>query len=95
MELLGKIKRGKPKRRFLDVVKEDMGKVGTREKEIESRMFWINIICCGYPRSKGKAKRRKLLFTNKKNPQFLTIKTMLRMVKLINKQVPTGLFCPS
>ena len=28
MELLGKRKRGRPKRRFLDVVKEDMGEVG-------------------------------------------------------------------
>ena len=30
MELLGKRKRGRPKRRFLDVVKEDMGEVGTK-----------------------------------------------------------------
>ena len=27
MELLGKRRRGRPKRRFLDVVKEDMGKL--------------------------------------------------------------------
>ena len=32
MELLGKRKRGRPKRRFLDVVKKDMGKVGARER---------------------------------------------------------------
>ena len=35
MSLPGKRKRGRPKRRFLDVVKEDMGKVGAREKDIE------------------------------------------------------------
>ena len=42
-------KRGKPKRRFLDVLKEDMGKVGAREKDIENRTLWRNIICCGNP----------------------------------------------
>ena len=49
MELLGKRKRGRPKRRFLDVVKEDMWEVGAREKEIENRTLWRNIIRCGYP----------------------------------------------
>ena len=34
IELLGKRKRGRPKRRFLDVVKEDLGKVDAREKDI-------------------------------------------------------------
>ena len=37
MELPGKRKRGRPKRRFLDVVKEDMGEVGARETDIENR----------------------------------------------------------
>ena len=44
MELPGKRKRGRPKRRFLDVVKED-----TREKDIENRTLWRSIIRCGYP----------------------------------------------
>ena len=48
-ELPGKRKRRRPKRRFLDVVKEDMGKVGARQKDIEIRMLWRNIIRCGYP----------------------------------------------
>ena len=47
MELPGKRKRGWPKRRFLDVVKEDMGKAGAREKEIENRTLWRNMIRCG------------------------------------------------
>ena len=38
MELLGKRKRGRPKRRFLDVVKKDMGEVGVKETDVESRM---------------------------------------------------------
>ena len=50
MELSGKRKRGiKPKRRFLHAVKEDMRKVGAREKDIENRTLWRNIICCGNP----------------------------------------------
>ena len=49
MELLGKRKRERPKRRFLDVVKKDMGKAGAREMDIESRTLWRNIICCGTP----------------------------------------------
>ena len=40
-------KRGRPKGRFLDVVKEDMGEVGAREKGIGNRMLWRNIIWCG------------------------------------------------
>ena len=49
MELPGKRKRGRPKRRFLDVVKEDMGKVGAGEIDIKNRTVWRNIIRCGYP----------------------------------------------
>ena len=49
MELPGKRKRGRSKRRFLDVVKEDMGKVGAMEKDIENRTLWKNIIRCSYP----------------------------------------------
>ena len=37
MELPGKRKRGRPKRRFLDVVKEDMREVGAKETDIEDR----------------------------------------------------------
>ena len=52
MELLGKRKRGRPKifrSRFLDVVKEDMGKVGMNETNVEHRTIWRKMICCGYP----------------------------------------------
>ena len=30
-------------------VKEDMGKVDAREKDIENKTLWRKIICCGYP----------------------------------------------
>ena len=36
MELPGKRKRGRPKRRFLDVVK-DMGEVGVKETDVKNR----------------------------------------------------------
>ena len=47
MELLRKRKRGRPKRRFLDVVKEDMGEVGAKETNVEDRTVWIMMIRCG------------------------------------------------
>ena len=37
MELPGIRKRGRPKRRLLDVVKEDMGEVGAKETDVEDR----------------------------------------------------------
>ena len=49
MEVLGKRKRGKPKRRFLDVVKEDMEEVGVKETDVEDRKVWRMMIRCGYP----------------------------------------------
>ena len=44
-------KRGRPKRRFLDVVKKDMGEVGVKETDVEDRKMW-RIRCnirCGHP----------------------------------------------
>ena len=48
MELLGKRKRGRLKR-FLDVVKEDIGEVGAKETGVENRTVWRKMICCDYP----------------------------------------------
>ena len=44
MEFPGKRKRGKPKKRFLDVVKEDMGNVGTKETDVDDRKVWRMMI---------------------------------------------------
>ena len=49
MELPGKRKRGKPKRKFLDVVREDMGAVGASEKDIGNKTLWWSVIRCGNP----------------------------------------------
>ena len=49
MGLPGKRRRGRPKRRFLDVVKEDMGEVGAKETDVEDRKMWRMMIHCGHP----------------------------------------------
>ena len=49
MELPGKRRRGRPNRRFLDVVKEDMGEVGAKETDVEDRKVWRMMIRCGHP----------------------------------------------
>ena len=40
MELPGKRKQGRPKRRFMDVVKEDMAEVEVTEEDTEDRNNW-------------------------------------------------------
>ena len=49
MELPGKRRRGRPKRRFVDVVKEDMEEVGAKETDVEDRKIWRMMIRCGHP----------------------------------------------
>ena len=49
MALPGKRRRGIPKRRILDEVKEDMGKVGATETYVEDRKMWRMMIRCGHP----------------------------------------------
>ena len=49
MELPGKRKRGRPKRRFMDVVKEDMAEVEVKEEDADDRSNWILKIRCGDP----------------------------------------------
>ena len=47
--VIGKQEKRETKKRFLDVVKEDMGKVGAKETDVEDRMVWRLMIRCGYP----------------------------------------------
>ena len=49
MELPGKRRRGRPKRRFRDVVQEDMKAVGAREEDARDRARWRGLFCCGDP----------------------------------------------
>ena len=49
MELPGTRKRGRPKRRFMDVVKEDMAEVEVTEEDTVDRRNWRKKIRCGDP----------------------------------------------
>ena len=49
MELPGRRRRGRPKRRFMDAVKEDMQVVGVRIEDTENRLKWKTVIHCGNP----------------------------------------------
>ena len=44
MELPGKRKRGRPKMRFMDAVKEDMGEVEVTEEDTEGRNNWRSVM---------------------------------------------------
>ena len=48
MELPGN-RRERPKRRFLDVIQENMGEVGAKEMDVEDRKVWRMMIRCGHP----------------------------------------------
>ncbi|KAI5087037.1 hypothetical protein C0J45_24418, partial [Silurus meridionalis] len=47
MEPPGRRKRGRPRRRFMDVVREDMQVVGVKEADVEDRVVWRRMIRCG------------------------------------------------
>ena len=49
MELPGKRKRGRPKKRFMDVVKENMAEVDVTEEDTEDRNNWRRKIRCCDP----------------------------------------------
>ena len=49
MELPKKRRRGRPKRIFVDVVKEDIGKVGSKKTDVEYKKVWRMMRRCSYP----------------------------------------------
>ena len=49
MELPGKRRRGRPKKRFLNILKEDMREVDAKETDVEDRKVWRMMIRCGHP----------------------------------------------
>ena len=49
MELPGKRKKGRPKRRYMDALKEDMKAAGVQEMDTQDRMKWRHSIRCGDP----------------------------------------------
>ena len=60
MELPGKRKRGRPKRRFMDVVKEDIAQVEVTEEDAEDRSNWRWKIRCGDPWWEKAERRRRI-----------------------------------
>ena len=52
MELPGKTKRGRHKRRYTDVAKEDMAVVEVMEEDAEDRTEWRWEFCCGKEKPK-------------------------------------------
>ena len=49
MELPGKRRKGRPKRRYMNVVKENMRALGVRAEDARDRGNWRKTICGGYP----------------------------------------------
>ncbi|MCI4387574.1 hypothetical protein PGIGA_G00075700 [Pangasianodon gigas] len=49
MELPGRRQRGRPKRRYMEVINEDMKLVGASVEDAEDRDRWRVMICCGDP----------------------------------------------
>ena len=49
LELPARRPRGRPKRRLMDVVKEDIKSVGVRGEDAEDRVRWKQMIPCGIP----------------------------------------------
>ena len=59
MELPGKRKRRRHKRRFTDTVKEDMDEVEVTEEDTEDRNSWRWNIHCGDPNWRSRKKKKK------------------------------------
>ena len=57
MELPGKRKRGRPKRRFMDVVKEDMAEVDVTEEDTVDRTIGEGISAVATPDGKSRKKK--------------------------------------
>ena len=49
MELPGRRRRGRPKRRYMDAVNGDMQIVGVRVEDTENSVKWKTVIHCGHP----------------------------------------------
>ena len=61
MELPGKSRRGRPKRRFMDVVKEDMAEVEVTEEDADDRSNWRNPL---WRPLMGKSRKKKKKLQN-------------------------------
>ena len=46
-EVAGELEKGRPKRRLMDAIREDMVSVGVTQQDAQNRELWK--ICCGDP----------------------------------------------
>ena len=60
----GKRKRGRPKRRFMDAMRQDMTAIEVTEEDAEDTTEWRWKICCGDPR-REKPKEEERSFKTK------------------------------
>ena len=49
LEVPGKRRRGRPKKKFIDVVREDMWVACVTEQGARDRVKWRKMFCCGDP----------------------------------------------
>ena len=49
MDIPGRRRWGRPDRRFMDAVREDMKVTGAREEDAEDRATWRKLTCCDDP----------------------------------------------
>ena len=62
IKLLGRRKRGRPTRRWMDEVKEDMGVKGVWRGDAEDRVLWRGRTHCGDPVYRlGSSHRKKMM----------------------------------
>ena len=59
MAVPGRRKRGRPRRRWMDLVRKDMERVGAREGDKVHRMKWRILSRCGDPSSREKPKEEE------------------------------------
>ena len=105
MELPGKRKRGRPKRRFIDVVKEDMAEVEVTKEDTEDMSNWRWKIRCGDPRWEKAERRRRFnlhprfsasaMFAYSHMPSLDAIrrKYMYRFIQRLNRTNNSILLC--
>ena len=71
MELPGKRKRGRPKRRFMDVVKEDMAEVEVTEEDTVDRNNWRRKSAVATPDGKKSKEGKRLITQDNCIPEIL------------------------
>ena len=80
MEFPGKRKRGMPKRRFMDVVKEDMAEFEVMEEDTEDRNNWRRKISCGDPWWEKAERRSDFIYLKEKQcMQMFFVRTSLTL----------------